>query len=142
MTGQAEISIHGQQSDGQGWSDSSQLQAMAQYYYRNGCHYLLYEETQEGFRESVHSRIQLREGRLELVKTGAVNTRMTLEPGLRCKNDYHMPYGTMVLETDTKRLEIREEEDRIQAEAEYILWADGAYLSDCHIRIDIKKTSQ
>lgn len=111
----------------------------AEYFKRNGTHYLLYEETEEGFSQISKNRIKFRDNMLELTRQGLLNTHMIFEEGKKHMTAYQTPYGQMLLGIETKKVLIEEQEKVIRVEAEYMLEADGAYLSDSNIVINIKE---
>jgi len=110
-----------------------------EYFKRNGTHYLLYEEKEEGFSKTSKNRIKFRNNILELTRQGLLNTHMIFEEGKKHMTAYQTPYGQMLLGIETKKVSIEEQEKVIRVEAEYMLEADGAYLSDSNIVISIKE---
>ena len=52
-----------------------------EYYYRNGSHYLRYEEMTEDFPEKTVNYIKMSREGLEVRKKGLVNVHMVFEPG-------------------------------------------------------------
>lgn len=78
MTKDVLISIRGLQFDDSGLShvasdeelDMIETICPGRYYYKNGAHYLLYEEVMEDFFESARSMIKLRDKDFTLIKKG------------------------------------------------------------------------
>ena len=50
-----------------------------EYYMKNGQHYLLFEESVEGFGETTHNVMKFRDNHLEVRKKGLVNVHMVFE---------------------------------------------------------------
>ena len=110
----------------------------AEYFQKNGSHYLLYQEALEGFEQPVKSRIKFRPDILELDRQGAVNTQMIFEAGRTHTSHYAVPYGELLLEIDTKKVTLKEHENLISAEVEYTLTMNGERLSDSKMEILIQ----
>ena len=66
-----------------------------EYYYKNGQHYLIFEETTEGFREVTHNLYKFTEDRLMVHKKGLIDTEMIFEKGKKTISAYHTPFGRM-----------------------------------------------
>ncbi len=110
----------------------------AEYFCKNGTHYVIFEEAEEGFGNTSKSRIKCKENMLELVRRGLLETHMIFEKGKKHITSYQTPYGQMLLGIDTKRMQILQTDGQIRVIAEYTLEADGAYLSDSKIEIVIR----
>lgn len=51
----------------------------ATYYYKNGKHYVIFEEMAEGFPEGIRNKIRITENeKLEIMKSGITNTSLIL----------------------------------------------------------------
>lgn len=113
--------------------------APAVYYFKNGKHYILYEEMVEGIPGTIKNRIKIQEGKLlEVVKTGITNTRMVFEKDKIHVVPYETPYGEIVMGTYTRQLDTFVSEDKIEVYARYSLDADGDKIADCDIRIKVE----
>lgn len=134
MTEKVQLTLTGCQRDDAGGETSSELKAVAEYSFRNGSHFILYEETAEGGIVSKNI-LKLRGGVLELTKKGAVNTRMVFQEGTAHRTDYATPWGCLKLDVLTHSVthSFRDNTRRIQAE--YTLLSEGTPLSRCTIAI-------
>lgn len=112
--------------------------AVGIYYKKKHSSYILYEEVSEGFPEPVKNKIKFTGHYLELAKSGAVNARMVFEEGVKNISDYHTSYGSILVGTDTKKIHMTEEEDRITVHVDYVLELDGEYVADCQICLDVR----
>ena len=132
------LSISGLHFDG--GSESGNLQSVlpAQYFKKNDSHYLIYEEQQEGFAETVKNRIKLKDKLMELTRQGLMRTNMVFEEGKKHMTSYVTPYGNFLLGVETKTMEVQEKENHLSVVVEYALEADGEYLSDCRIELQVK----
>lgn len=111
----------------------------AEYYFRNGHHYVIYEETQEGFPKPTKNILKFDDSMLEVTRRGNVNVTMRFEEKQKHQTTYYTPFGTIMLEIETKALTIREEADDIHLHTDYVLQADGDHLADCKLHIRLYK---
>ncbi|MDE7322702.1 MAG: DUF1934 domain-containing protein [Lachnospiraceae bacterium] len=146
MTKDVLISIKGLQFDDSGLNhvesdeelDLIETICPGKYYYKNGAHYLLYEEVLEDFLESARSMIKLRDKEFTLVKKGAVNAQMVFSEGKKTLTDYQTPLGNILIALDTQKIEVQENEDRMDIHITYGLEANYQFIADCSITIIVK----
>lgn len=131
------LTISGLHSGDETDNGSVETAVGAEYFNQNGTHYLLYEEKEDGFEQVSKNRIKFKDNMLELTRQGLLHTHMIFEEGKNHMTNYQTPYGQMVLGIDTKLVQIEEQEKHIRVIAEYVLEADGEYLSDSRIEINI-----
>lgn len=127
--------LHSGEADDNG---SVETKMRAEYFKRAETHYLLYEETEEGFEQTCKNRMKFRNNMLELTRQGLLNTHMIFEENKTHMTSYRTPYGQMLLGIHTKKVEMQEQENFIRLVVEYTLEADEAYLSDSRIEISIE----
>lgn len=132
------ITIKGVQRDDAGETGSTETIVPGEYYFRNGSHYILYEETAEDSGERIQNSLKLKGELLELNRKGAVNSRMVFEAGKCHVLDYATPFGMLRMETVTSRILCSSDEARLRIRAEYELWADGMKLSSCRLTVKIE----
>ena len=85
-----------------------------QYYFRNGSHYLRYEEMLDDTAETTVNYIKMSPNGVEVRKQGQVNVHMVFEEGKKNKTFYNTPYGTLQMGISATGLELKESEDGIQ----------------------------
>lgn len=111
----------------------------ATYYYKNGKHYVIFEEMAEGFPEGIRNKIRITENeKLEIMKSGITNTSLIFEKDRINMTPYKTPYGEMLVGTHTYRMDTQVQEEEIQVQAEYALDINGEKSADCQIQIKIK----
>lgn len=136
MTEEVLLTISGLQG---GVKAVAQTETEAQYFQRNGSHYLLYEETIEGFSQPFKSRIKLKDRMLELNRQGAVNIRMIFEAGKTHMTNYTTPYGELVLEISTRKVQVLEKDRELLVLVEYTMETEEGSLGDYRLEISIKE---
>ena len=137
MKKKVRLTLIGRQSDEAGQENVTELSADAEYYERNGSHYILYEENgpETGCIQSV---IKLKGGLLELIRKGSVNTRMIFEKGREHVTDYITPLGTLQLGIATSLVYSKQSEGCLEIHTEYDLTDRGHILFHCNISIKIQ----
>jgi len=138
MTKDVWVTIRGVQRDEAGELSRSETVFRGRYYFRNGSHYIFYEEALQEPGDKVKCTLRLKGGAMELVKKGAVSTRMVFETGKSHPADYVTVFGSLQMETLTSKVLLMEEERRIGIEAEYELWAEGAAVSKCQLTVKLE----
>ncbi|MDY3249016.1 MAG: DUF1934 domain-containing protein [Candidatus Choladocola sp.] len=107
------------------------------YYFKNGKHYILYEEMAEGSNEAIQNRITLRDGILEVRKKGPVSANMVFERGRKNMSWYNTPFGNLLAGVDVVSMEVTEEENLLEAVVQYELEVNYERVADCRIQIRV-----
>lgn len=137
MTKNVMVHIRGMQADMDG--EAIEMICPGTYYYKEGRHYVFYEENQEGFTGVSKCQLRLQdETCLEVIKKGLSNMHMILDAGKKTSTIYSTPYGQFSLEINTKSLVICETEQELDICAEYHMEADGSLLTSSEIEIHIR----
>ena len=106
-----------------------------QYYFRNGSHYLRYEEMLDDTAETTVNYIKMSPNGVEVRKQGQVNVHMVFEEGKKNKTFYNTPYGTLQMGISATGLELKESEDGIQMKVDYALDMNGEHVADCYLTV-------
>lgn len=119
-------------------SDKIEMVTVGDYYKKNDRHYVVYEEVTEGFEQSTKNRLKFSDHMVELTRNGLVNVHMVFQENKKNMSNYNTPFGQILVGIDTKRINIDEKEDNIVVDVDYALDINYEFLSDCHIKIDIR----
>lgn len=138
MTKEVLISIKGLQFGEEDHEDELESITTGTYYYKNGSHYVLYEEATEGFDETSRNRLKFREHEMSLTKSGLVNVQMIFEENRKNMSSYHTPYGDIMIGIDTRTVEIEEKQEQINLKVDYALEVNYQHFADCKIEICIR----
>lgn len=106
-----------------------------QYYFRNGSHYLRYEEMLDDTTETTVNYIKMSPNGVEVRKQGQVNVHMVFEEGKKNKTFYNTPYGTLQMGISATGLELKESEDGIQMKVDYALDMNEEHVADCYLTV-------
>ena len=106
-----------------------------QYYFRNGSHYLRYEEMLDDTAETTVNYIKMSPNGVEVRKQGQVNVHMVFEEGKKNKTFYNTPYGTLQMGISATGLELKESEDGIHMKVDYALDMNEEHVADCYLTV-------
>lgn len=106
-----------------------------QYYFRNGSHYLRYEEMLDDSAQTTVNYIKMSSEGVEIRKQGQVNVHMVFEQGKKNKTFYNTPYGTLQMGIAATGLELKESEDDIQMKVDYVLDMNEEHVADCYLTV-------
>lgn len=113
-----------------------------EYYYRNGAHFVLYDELMEGYEEPVRNMIKLRDKEFTYTKKGPVNAQLVFAEGKKTMTDYVTPFGNIMIALDTNEIMVDESNESMRIHICYGLEANYQFIADCEITIVIKATAQ
>lgn len=113
----------------------SKIVVPGQYYFRNGSHYLRYEEMLDDTAETTVNYIKMSPNGVEVRKQGQVNVHMVFEEGKKNKTFYNTPYGTLQMGISATGLELKESEDGIQMKVDYALDMNEEHVADCYLTV-------
>ena len=113
------------------------------YYFKDGTHYIFFEEVQEGIPGVTKTQVRLSGNEtLEVRKKGIANVNMVFVKNQNNRCFYHTPFGQLNMGIFTKDISVKETEDDIQIEAEYALDVDFEPIADCTIQIRVQPKTQ
>lgn len=119
-------------------ADKIEIVTVGDYFKKNDRHYVVYEEVTEGFEQPTKNRLKFSDHMVELTRNGLVNVHMIFQENKKNMSNYNTPFGQILVGIDTKRISIDEKEDNIVVDVDYALDINYEFLSDCHIKIDIR----
>ena len=142
MTKDILVSISGLQmavNDMEGNDDEPiEVFSAGSYYFKNGKHFVLFEEAVEGMQGVIKTQIKWKGTEvLEVTKKGLSNVHMIFEKNKNNRCYYDTPFGQLNMGIFTTDIYVEEKEDNINIRAEYALDVDYEPIADCVIRINI-----
>ena len=123
-------------------TDELEMTMSGKYYFRNGKHYVLFEETDEESQSVVKNRFKLSEDRLEISKKGVMNATMTFQRGEKSSSWYGTPVGDVQLGIEVTDMQLMEGEDEIEMNVAYALEMNSEHVSDSRIRLRIMERNK
>lgn len=142
MTKDVLVSISGIQmsiNDGEN-SDDEPIEVLnsGTYYYKNGKHYVFFEEVAEGLQGVTKTQIKWKDSEfLEVSKKGLSSVHMIFERNKKNRCYYDTPFGQLNLGIFMTDMLVDEKENHIHIQAEYSLDVNYEPLADCTIQIHI-----
>lgn len=138
MTKDVLLSIKGLYTEDNENADSVETLSPAEFYIKEGVFYIFYEEIIDGMAGVTKSRIKYSDKCFELTRKGEVTVHLLFEEGKKTLNTYQMPYGTLVVGLDTRKVSMDETEDEIKIHIDYAMEINYQQVSDNNIDIVIK----
>ena len=138
MTKDVIITIRGLQAGPQASEEPIETITAGEYFYKNGKHYLIYEEVMEGETQVTKNRIKIGNDCMELTKNGVVSVHMVFEKNQKNITHYYTPYGSLLIGIEAKKVDIKETDNEMDIEVDYALEINQEHAADCNIRINVK----
>lgn len=113
-----------------------------EYYFRNGKHFVIYNEVMEKNMEPVHNLAKITEDSLEITKNGQVSSRMQFEYHKKIESNYMTPVGKMLVGVDTRAIRVTESQDALKVEVEYSVELNYEHTSDCIFVMEITSKTE
>lgn len=101
--------------------------------------FVVYEEKIDGYDKTINNRIKIKPNEITVTKKGPYQVQMIFEEGKKTRSQYMTPYGCIMLEMDTRKVEVKSTDEQIELLIEYGLDANEQFVSDCKIVINIKQ---
>lgn len=138
MTKDVIISISGLQFAEEIGKDPVEVVVNGEYYFKNGKHYVVFDEVMEGFKERTKSVMKFKDDLLDITKKGLTNVHMIFEENKKNLTYYGTPFGNLLIGISTKNVELKEREEALDLTVGYTLEVNYEYLADCLITMNIK----
>lgn len=135
MTENVLLTVKGRQMD-LGEDAQTELMAGASYYFRNGKHYILYDEINEAG-EQTGNTIKIAGDRVDVIRRGPSSVHMVFERDKKITTCYHTPAGDMLMDTHTSSIYTRQTEEYLETRIDYSLYLNGSFISACTVQIRV-----
>ncbi len=135
MTKDVEIIIRGTQTGPDSDGEPIETKVQGEYFFKNGKHYILYEELQEGDSHPTKNRMKFQKNVVELHKSGLLSVDMVFDLKTPHVCNYHTPYGSLAMEITTDTIVLAESDEEIALGISYRLSLNEGEAADCHISV-------
>ena len=123
MTKDVLVSVRGAHiADGE--TNNLEVITAGSYYFKNGKHYIIYDEILEGEEGSIRNTIKANADSVDMIKGGDARA--------------HMIFQEMIVGVTTDRIKINEGPDHLKIQIDYTLELNYEQTSQSHIEIDVK----
>jgi len=131
------VHVRGAQRDLTGEENVTEMVAEGRHYYRNGKHYVLYEDHLTDEEDKTSTVLKIGPSSLTLLRHGAVVQEQHFEPRSETCSRYETPYGAMDLAFETRHIDITYGTVSGTVDLDYALKVNGSYQSDNSLHIEI-----
>ena len=100
------VKVTGEQKDAAGDVSRIEMTAMGEHYFRNGKHYIIYEDTSLAEGAPASTMLKVAADSLTLTRRGAVEQKQRFSPQSESRSRYRTPFGALDLCVATQRLDI------------------------------------
>lgn len=139
MTKDVIISITGLQAVAEeGLLEPVEVVTVGEYYFRNGHHFVKYEEVVEDVPGTTINYIKADGKSVEVIKKGAVDVDMVFEEQKKNVTYYNTPFGSIQMGIAATDVKVEESPDNLAMKVEYALDVNEEHIADCTILIHVQ----
>ena len=138
MTKEVLVSISGLQMAPDEQTDSVEVIAPGEYYYRNNKHFVIYDEVAEGDSEATKNIIKFNGDMMEVTRKGPANVHLVFEKNKKNVTYYYTPFGSLNVGIEARSIEVTEEENEIKVNVKYALEVNYEHVAECDIVLTVK----
>ncbi len=138
MTKDVLVTVNGFLSASDDDKDTIEVTTGGQYYFKNGKHYIMYEEVGESVHDVIKNMIIISGSHVDVRKKGGIDTQMSFEKGKKLNSFYTSMYGQMELGIFTDSIEMSEKEHMLELNLKYHLDINNEHVSDNHIHVIVQ----
>lgn len=128
--------LHFSMEDG---ADKIETITAAEYFCRGGCHYLVYEDLDEGSGKTTRNLLKCRPQAAELTRKGVIDVHMIFEEHKKNVARYTTPFGSVMIGIDTTKVDIDEQQGKIRFSIDYVLEINYEQFANCSISVEISE---
>lgn len=137
MTKDIILTISGLHATDGEMDDPVEVLSPGQYYFKNGKHYVVYDEVMEGIDGVVKSTLKFTEDQVELFRSGAASARMVFQKQQEHMAVYQTPMGPLSISLYTEDIISDFREERMNLEIIYSLKTEGIMITESTVRLNI-----
>jgi uncharacterized beta-barrel protein YwiB (DUF1934 family) len=124
--------------DNEGTTDEPiETMTPGQYFFKNGKHYVVYDEVMEGLEGTLKSTIKFTENQVELIRNGAASARMVFQPGQEHMVIYQTPMGPLSISLYTEDIVSEIKEEKMSLKIDYSIKTEDVVVSESTVNIEI-----
>ena len=131
------VKIIGSQTDGTGEVNRIELMAEGRHYYRNGKHYVLYDDAMTNKDQKTATVLKIAANSLTLLRKGDVMQEQYFQPQQEHSSVYRTPYGNLDLAVRTEKINIVYGTVSGNIDVAYAMSVNGQWQSSNELHIEI-----
>lgn len=109
--------------------------APGEYYFKNGSHYLMYDDVGDTPDEKYKNIIKFKPEYMEVTKKGPYNSKLVFETNKKTLSQYETPMGLMYIGISTKSIRLAEKPDEIALTANYAMDINNNFIADYSVSL-------
>ncbi len=125
------ISINGTQYGSGTEPEPIEVITPGQYYYKNGSHYLMFDDVGDDLNEATSNIMKFRPAYLEVEKNGFADAKLMFEENKKTMSIYKTPFGTMEISVSATSIRLKQERESIELTVDYSIDINHSYMADC-----------
>ena len=140
MEQQVRIRIRGTQKykEKEMGEDTTALETLGQYYFRNGSHYITFSEKDPQGQGEINSILKIKEETVELTRKGSIGTKMLFEREKEYSTMYTTPCGAMKMTIRTQGVRVLKTEKKLTLNIQYTSWLEDIEIADNRLEVVIR----
>ena len=132
------VKVTGEQKDAAGDISRIEMTAMGEHYFRNGKHYIIYEDTSLAEGAPASTMLKVAADSLTLTRRGAVEQKQRFSPESESRSRYRTPFGDLDLCVATQRLDIAYGSVSGRIDVSYDMHINGEWQSANELHIEVE----
>lgn len=131
MTKEVLVKVSGMQFDVE--DEAIELSIVGTYYFKNGKHYVFYEEQPDDAGSVIKNTVKFSEDMFEITKKGDVQSCLLFDKNKTTSSMYQTPIGPLQIDVVTETLLLEETEQELHVNVKYSLDINYHFVSNCEV---------
>ncbi|HIZ64970.1 MAG TPA: DUF1934 domain-containing protein [Candidatus Blautia pullicola] len=116
--------------------------AKGDYYYRNGHHFIMFDEMSDEDYQTTKNTIKITEKSVEVRRKGAANVQMIFEENKKNLTYYATPFGNLQMAVAATKIDFKEKEESLDLIIDYALEINSQHAADCQISLCVRPKAE
>ncbi len=129
------VKVHGEQTGADGETNTVEVVAEGRHYYKDGTHYVAYEDHMD--EDTISTMLKIGPDRMHLSRTGAITQEQHFMNGVESSSEYRTPLGSLTMSVQTRKMEIAYGNVSGEIRVDYAMAINGMWQSDNTLSISI-----
>ncbi len=129
------VKVRGEQRDAEGETETIEMVAEGRHYFKDGMHYVLYDDHLAD--EEVSTMLKIEPDRMHLIRNGAIVQEQHFMNGLESTSEYRTPLGSLTLSVRTRNMEIAYGTVSGEIHVDYATHINGVWQCDNTLSITV-----
>ena len=124
-------------ADGDGGDNKTETFSEGEYYEKDGCRYIFYDEIVTDAGDAVRNQIKIENNRISIRKRGIISSELIFEINRNNVSEYSTPFGTFLMGVFANDIKYKETDDRLDIDINYAMEVEYSKVSDCKVHIEV-----